>query len=251
MIEAIIAAGLAGAVTVLARGIHHNTSVNHYTESEIKNRIRRMVDNRLREYKEQGKISEHEYILLLNRYDESMINNNNQSTVSNSLSANNGIVITYDQYNGSYSNPSSNSNYYLDLGSNTSAYTLITTMNKVLSRLDDIYSKLEKNPNNNSSSKERGRKILALGEYNNIKVHQNKSITKTKKDYRYNNSKNKKREEEEYREGDQRDEGLDPLPMNTINDNDNSNDNNNNYEFNEIEELKKQIVDMISKLDKE
>jgi hypothetical protein len=28
MIEAIIAAGLAGAVTVLARGIHHNTSVN-------------------------------------------------------------------------------------------------------------------------------------------------------------------------------------------------------------------------------
>jgi hypothetical protein len=251
MIEAIIAAGLAGAVTVLARGIHHNTSVNHYTESEIKDRIRRMADNRLREYKEQGKISEHEYILLLNRYDESMVNNNNQSTVSNSLSANNGIVITYDQHNGSYSNPNPNSNYYLDLGSNTSAYTLITTMNKILSRLDDIYSKLEERSLNNNS-KEQGRKMLNLGEYNNIKVHQNKSITKTKKDYRYNNSKNKKREEEEeYKEGDQRDKGLDPLPMNTINDDNDNNSNNNNYEFNEIEELKKQIVDMISKLEKE
>jgi len=236
MIEAIIAAGLAGAVTVLARGIHHNTSVNHYTESEIKDRIRRIADNRLREYKEQGKISEHEYILLLNRYDKSIIDGN-QLTVSNSLTVN----------NNSYFNPNPNYNHYLDLGSNTPVYTLITTMNKMLSRLDDIYAKLEERRSLNNNSKEHGKRMLNLAGYNNIKVHQNKSITK--KDHRYNESK--KIEEEERREVDQGDKGLDPLPMNTVNDINNTNKNNNNYEFNEIEELKKQIVDMISKLEKE
>ncbi len=222
MIEAIIAAGLAGAVTVLAR-VRHNTSVNYYTESKIRDRIRLMVDNRLKEYKEQGKISDHEYISIIN----------NRSKVSNSLSAN----------NGSYYNPNPNSNHHL--GSDTSTYILIT-MNKMLSRLDDIYARLEERSLNNRE------KALNLAEYNNLRVHQNKSITKTKRGNRYNNSKNEK--EEEYRGGDQIDKEVDPSPINNSNSNNNNNNNNNsnsNYEFNEIEELKKQIFDMISKLDKE
>jgi len=221
MIEAIIAAGLAGAVTVLARGIHHNTSVNYYTESKIKERIRLMVDNRLREYKEQGKISDHEYISIIN----------NRSKVSNNLSAN----------NDSYYNPNPNSNHHL--GSDTSTYILIT-MNKMLSRLDDIYARLEEKSLNNREE------ALNLAEYNNLRIHQNRSITKTKRGNRYNNSKNKNKEEE-YRGGDQRDKEVDPLPINNSNNNNNNNNNNSNYEFNEIEELKKQIFDMISKLDKE
>jgi hypothetical protein len=249
MIEAIIAAGVAGAVTVLARSIHHNTSVNHYTESEIKDRIRRMADNRLKEYKEQGKISEHEYILLLNKRYSSNDTIKNQ-TVNSGLDTN--TVITSDnEHKCSYSN----FNHYQDLGSNT--YTIITTMNKILSRLDDIYSKLNENNSSLNNGELKRRLNLGKGKYSNSKVHQNKSVTKIKEPKYNSNDKEKSEGDSIHKEGDintnYKEERLsDYIAINT-NYNTTINDNNNNdgNEFNDIEELKKQIADMISKLEKE
>ncbi len=249
MIEAIIAAGLACAVTVFAKGIYDDADMGHNAKSKIEDRIRRMVDSRLNEYKEQGRISDHEYILLLNKRSNNDTTIRNQ-TVNSVFDTN--IVITTDN-KCSYSN----SSHYQDLGLNT--YTLITTMNKMLSRLDDIYAKLEKNSSLNNNEEEQERKILDLGkERNKNKVRQNKSVTKIKKGHIYN-IKNKEKEEEYRKEDSDKErnintnskEELNYLPINTINDNNNSSSNNNDYEFNEIEELKKQIADMISKLDKE
>ncbi len=187
MIEAIVAAGLAGAVTAFAMRMHDAKD----KKESIEERIRSRVGDRIREYREQGRIDEQEYILLTN---------------------------------GS-----------LDTVRRPEVADTNTLLVKILSRLDDIHAKIES----------KGVMVKAKD-----KDEDNKSKDKT-----IPRDKNKGR----YKE--RRASIKDSIEFNTLNTdakevndgNSSSSSSKDDYlnEFSEIEELKKQITEMISRLEKE
>ncbi len=188
MIEAIVAAGLAGAVTAFTMRMHDAKG----SKESIEERIRSRVGDRIREYKEQGRIDEQEYILLTN----------GTHTVRREVEGTSILLA------------------------------------KILSRLDDISAKIESRElsdrdrardrdKNKNKTKERATRARdhSRGRYSERRASVNDSI----KEFNALNT-----------------------DANTLDDA-NSSSSNDDYlnEFNEIEELKKQITEMISRLEKE
>lgn len=188
MIEAIVAAGLAGAVTAFTMRMHDATG----SKESIEERIRSRVGDRIREYKEQGRIDEQEYILLTN----------GTHTVRREVEGTSILLA------------------------------------KILSRLDDISAKIE---SRELSDRDRAR---------------DKNKTKNKTKERATRARDHSRGRYSERRASVNDSIKEFNALNTdanTLDDANSSSSNDDYlnEFNEIEELKKQITEMISRLEKE
>ncbi len=177
MIEAIVAAGLAGAITAFTMRMHDAKG----SKESIEERIRSRVEERIRKYKEEGRIDEQVYILLTN----------GTHTVRREVEGTNILLA------------------------------------KILSRLDDISAKIE------------SREVRA-------------------KDRDKNKDKNRATRVRDHSRGrykERRASVNDSIEFNALstdaNTLDYANSSSSNDEFNEIEELKKQITEMISRLEKE
>ncbi len=181
MIEAIVAAGLAGAITAFTMRMHDAKG----SKESIEERIRSRVEERIRKYKEEGRIDEQVYILLTN----------GTHTVRREVEGTNILLA------------------------------------KILSRLDDISAKIE------------SREVRA------------KDRDKNKDKNKDKNRATRVRDHSRGRYKERRASVNDSIEFNALstdaNTLDYANSSSSNDEFNEIEELKKQITEMISRLEKE